>query len=907
MGWFQLREGERITASRELVDLCGLPVDGQVHNLSDLMNRVPAEEREGIYKTLTTPLGAGSYVEIDFRLVRVDGEMLTVALRGEWLPTALGPQLMAVILERPSQEARRLTDLAERYRTLTELSPDVIVVHQNGIIVYANPATLSTLRAKDASEVVGHPILGFFTPASRAAFTQRVTAMEASQGVAAFYEEQVVALDGTVVDIEATSIPTQWDGQPAFQAIARVITERKAAHRQLHYQAALIDAVSDAIVVHEGPHPADLRITSWSRGAETIYGWLEAEVRGRRPGEIMLADQDSWDDIWQQVTASGVGLHETLHRRKDGTLLPVHLSATLLRNDAGEPAGMITVSTDISRRAEAEAARHELEEHYSAVVAALEEGVIVLGDDHKIHAANSAAERILGLSGDDLIGMTLKDGPWVAIREDGSVMPDQEWPPFRTLRTGEPISNAVIGLVRSGDTTWISINARPLQGFTPGPSAVVCSISDMTAAKVAQDHLTYAATHDALTGLPNRAGIAKFLFRLGRENDQLSALFVDIDHFKEINDSLGHSAGDQLLQVIARRISVGVREGSDIVGRLAGDEFVVICQNLRADQLANDLAERLLESIRQPVEVTDGGGVTHHVTVTASIGVAHVHPDRTAEDLLVDADVAMYSAKENGRSRIAVFDEALRRRARTRMEIREDLAAALDEGSLRLEYQPIVSRTSEIIGYESLVRWDHPIRGEIHPADFIPIAEENGLIIPLGAWVLDEAAATARRLWQSGRCLSVAVNLSAKQIADPGLLKLVARTLEKHNLDPKALCLEITESSVMRDADTAAVILAALKSIGVQIAIDDFGTGYSSLAYLDQFPVDALKIDRSFVSMLQVGKLTPTLIAGIISLGRSLNLAVIAEGVETVFQAGTLIALEVDALQGYLYGRPGPI
>ncbi len=906
LGWFEMGSDEKLDPSPELVALCGLESGEGLQSLADLMMRVPEGERSGVLQTLTAPVGPGSGVGLEFHLLRGDGEMLVVALRGEWLPTA-PRRLRAVIAERSTQETSKLTELAERYRTLAEISPDIIIVHQGGVIVYANPATLDTLKARDASQVVGRPILDFFTPASRAAFLARVSAMKSSEDIAEFFEEQAVTLDGEVVDIEATSIPTRWDGRPAFQAVARVITERKAAHRQLQYQAALIDAVSDAIVVHEGSTAADLRVASWSCGAQRIYGWSEEEAMGRRAEDLVLVETGSWRVMWDQAVVSGMGLHETAHRRKDGTTFPVHVSATVMRDESGDPTGLITVCTDISRRTEAEAARRELEDHYSAVVAALEEGVIVLGEDQRIRAANAAAERIFGAPAGDLIGTTLQDGPWLAVSEQGVPLLDHQWPPLQALSTGRPVSNAVIGLVCSGVTTWISINARPLHRGQRGFGTIVCSVSDITASKAAKDDLNHAASHDALTGLANRAGIARALDALDPGDREISALFVDVDHFKEINDSLGHAAGDQLLRALADRISGAVRGKFDIVGRLAGDEFVVICRNASADDVVDDLADRLLDSIRRPVQVTDSSGMTHSVSVTASIGVAHLRPDRSAADLLVDADVAMYSAKENGRSQIRVFDETLRRRARNRMEIREDLARAVEGGHLRLDYQPVVSAAGEIIGYESLARWDHPVRGPVPPSDFIPIAEENGLIISLGEWVLDQSAATAKRLQTEGRPVFISVNLSAKQVTHPRLVHQVVAALEKHDLDPGSLCFEITESSVMRDTSTATANLRAIRRTGTRIAIDDFGTGYSSLAYLEQFPIDALKIDRSFVSVLEERRNKPTVIAGIVSLGRSLDLTVVAEGVETPLQARALMDLKVDAMQGYLFGRPGPV
>ncbi len=905
---FEMGPDQSLRSTTELRQLCGLSPDQPLDRLADLLERVAVEERPAVLHTLTAPVSAGSTIELNVHLIRADGEMRSVTLRGKWVRGPGSPVLVAVALERPETEAQRLADLGQRYRSLAEVSPDIIVVHQDGVVVYANPATLQHLRARDASEVVGRSVLDFFTAESKRAFLNRVSTMEETGGIAAFFEERIVALDGTVIDIEATSIRTSWSGRPAYQAVARVITDRKAAERQLRYQAALIDTVSDAIIVCDGTDLDDMRVVSWSKGAESVYGYADEEAQGRLLSEVTGLNGSASRAWWAQVLRSGAGAYETTHVRRDGTGFPTHVSATLIRGDSGAPSGVITVSTDVSQRAAAETARRQLEERYSAVVAALEEGIILIGADGRIQAVNGAAERILDAPTEVLVGSRLADGPWVAVQEDSSLLPAWRWPPEVTLRTGQFQKNQVIGLVRSNATTWISVNCRPLAATTGPGCQVVCSLSDITAAKAAQDQLTHAATHDALTGLPNRAGITKHLARLAQENCRdVSVLFVDIDRFKDVNDSLGHRAGDELLCRLAARISKSVRANLDVVGRLAGDEFVVICRNLDRSSAVESLAARLLGLIQEPIVLFDSTGSERAVTTSASIGIAHLAEGASPESALVDADAAMYAAKENGRSRIEVFDEPLRQHVLQRLEIREDLRGALATHGLGLAYQPIVNPSGALTGYEALVRWDHPTRGKILPGEFIPVAEDTGLIVPLGAWVLAEAAATAAQWGASFDGPYVSVNLSTKQIADPGLVPMVKDILARTHLPPRSLMFEITESAVMRDAESAATILGALKSLGVMLAIDDFGTGYSSLAYLDKFPVDALKIDRSFVAMLTESALEPTLIAGIVSLAHSLNLVVIAEGVENEYQAETLIGLGVDALQGYLYGRPAPL
>jgi diguanylate cyclase (GGDEF)-like protein len=374
---------------------------------------------------------------------------------------------------------------------------------------------------------------------------------------------------------------------------------------------------------------------------------------------------------------------------------------------------------------------------------------------------------------------------------------------------------------------------------------------------------------------------------------------------------MGHTAGDQVLRQVAARLRSGAR-AVDVVGRLAGDEFVILCPGLSNRRGATAMAHRLLERLDEPMTIVDARGADRLVNISASVGIAFVKRDEPASKVLGEADVAMYLAKERGRSRVEVFDNRMRAMARSHVEIQEDLRAAIDEGGLSLAYQPIVDRSGRTKGYEALARWHHPIRGILSPAEFIPIAEDTGLIGSLGTWVLAEAAATASGWRAAGLDVYISVNLSARQLSDPDLVTTVTNVLSHSGLDPRALCLEITESSVMADPEHAAATLGELKNLGVMLAIDDFGTGHSSLAYLQQFPLDILKVDRSFVAGLG-GEITGvdtagshSIVVAIVSLAHALGLSVTAEGVETPTQAAILTELDVDAMQGYLYGRPSP-
>ncbi len=417
------------------------------------------------------------------------------------------------------------------------------------------------------------------------------------------------------------------------------------------------------------------------------------------------------------------------------------------------------------------------------------------------------------------------------------------------------------------------------------------------------DVLRDQATHDPLTGLPNRTlvldRLSQALARLSRSGAPVAVLFVDLDRFKVVNDSLGHTAGDEALVRLADRLRAAVRQ-PDTVGRLAGDEFVVVCEDTDARK-ALAVADRVARAIAAPLPLRAGETV-----VTASIGIAHGEPGIDAEAMLRDSDAAMYRAKERGRSRIEIFDSAMRHRMLERLETERSLRAAMQNGELRLHYQPIVCLDDgRVVAAEALLRWYHPERGMVGPAEFIPVAEESGLILPLGRWVLGQSCTQLAAWRAAGRsALRVTVNLSARQFGDPDLVGVVAGALRASGLPGEALWLEITESVLMEEAEATAETLRALKALGVHLSVDDFGTGYSSLSYLKRFPVDALKIDRSFVDGLARDPEDEAIVTAVVSLAQALNLEVVAEGVEEPAQLSKLHQLGCDAVQGYLFGPP---
>jgi diguanylate cyclase (GGDEF)-like protein len=417
--------------------------------------------------------------------------------------------------------------------------------------------------------------------------------------------------------------------------------------------------------------------------------------------------------------------------------------------------------------------------------------------------------------------------------------------------------------------------------------------------------LRHQALHDGLTGLPNRVlaldRAEQMLARARRQHLPVAALYLDIDGFKQVNDTFGHAVGDALLRTVASRLQSVIRDG-DTAARLGGDEFVILLDGSMLDIDPEMVAERLREVLSRPYDLNEAIG--RELTVTTSIGIA-IGERASADDLLRDADLALYEAKATGKDSYVLFESCMQTAAQERLALELDLAKALEHGELYLLYQPTFDLRSErIVGVEALIRWRHPTRGVVSPETFIPIAEESGLIVPIGRWVLREASRQAAIWRRRGHTIGVAVNVSARQLDDDSLIEDVLRTLGDSGLDPGALTLEVTETTLMRDTDATARRLVALKQLGVLIAIDDFGTGYSSLAYLRQFPADVLKIDRSFVSAVATSDESAALIHTLVQLGKALHLETLAEGIEDQAQLEALQREHCHHGQGFLFSRP---
>ncbi|MFD2417673.1 sensor domain-containing protein [Amycolatopsis pigmentata] len=775
-------------------------------------------------------------------------------------------------------ERRELADLADRYRLLVELSPDLIGVHQDGVLVYANPMLARFAGATTSADLLGKPITDFVADESIPEMLDRIASLT-DPGASTEPSEAILTFtDGTKVPMEVVSVRTTWEGTTAYQVILRDLSAQKAAQSSLRYQAALVEHVSDAIIGTD----ADGRVTSWNPAAESIYGLPRAVARGRRVGELVGAPLEP-----AEILRAG-GVIQASHRASDGSALEVRVSAAEMNG------GYVLVCAD-------ETARRQAERQYSTVVASLDEGVLVIGPDGMVISANPAAERILGVPEAAMKGSAPRE--WPLYDEAGNRLSPSQYPSAQVRRTGVPqVGRVMRAQRRDGRTVWVSMSCRAMHPENISASSFVLSFSDITERRAIGERLEHDATHDPLTGLANRTLVLDRLTGVLGET-RIAVLFIDLDKFKVINDSLGHTVGDRVLRIAGERLRRAVR-GSDLVGRLGGDEFVVLAFDTPGPSSVKALTEHLRESLTRPITV-DG----RRLHVDASIGIVVAEPgdERGADDLVRDADVAMYQAKTLGRGRFEFFDVQLRERVQRRLRLEQDLRDAVRLDKLWAAYQPVVDlRSNRTVAVEGLLRWTHPAHGAVSPTEFIPLAEESDLINLLGTYVLKETTRELAKRRAEGIEVDLKINLSTRQLDDPGFVSAVAEALEQTGLPPKALCLEITESALMRDSHAADDALSALRGIGVRLAIDDFGTGYSSLAQLQRLTLDTLKIDRSFVTGLGTSSDAAAIVTSIIAMAHAVELTVVAEGVENATQLELLRDLGCDQAQGFYLGKPLP-
>ena len=655
-------------------------------------------------------------------------------------------------------------------------------------------------------------------------------------------------------------------------------------------QAAALEATANAVVITD-----QTGTVFWVNSAfEQLTGYTAAEMVGQSSRKLKSGrnSRELYEEMWRTILGGRIWRGELINRRKDGSLYDEEMTITPVRDTRGEITHFIAIKLDVSERKQAEAKHLLLTERLSLATAVAKVGVWELDLASNTYTWDATTFEIYGFS--PVVPMPYEK--WSA-----AVYP-QDLPAVEaTLRKaidekGQGAAEFRI-ILADGTLRHVSAVGRAVLDENANVRRVLGVAQDITERKQAEERTVHLAHYDALTDLPNRALLLDRLNQLTkapqRRKSKVGVVFIDLDRFKEVNDSLGHDAGDLLLQTIAKRLSKAVRD-EDTVARIGGDEFVVVLKALHEVRDVAVIAQKLLSCLVEPVTLNG-----YELTITASMGISLYPDDATnGQEMIRNADAAMYQAKSAGRNGYQFYTSDLNRRALEMLSMENALRRAIERQEFVLHYQPQVDISSGcVVGAEALIRWNHPDLGLVMPGKFISIAEERGLIVPIGSWVIEEAARQAA-VWQNvGTSIPIAVNVSAVQFRQKDFVEQLANSVRKHRITPNHLELELTESVIMRDAETTVDILERLHDMGFRLSIDDFGTGYSSLSYLRRFPIDKIKIDQSFVTDESAG----SIVTAVIGLARSLKLKVIAEGVETEEQLGILREQLCDEAQGFLF------
>ncbi|MDQ2728634.1 MAG: PAS domain S-box protein [Actinomycetota bacterium] len=784
-------------------------------------------------------------------------------------------------------------------RQIAELSPDgVIVVDENGRIAYANRAVADMVGEARPDDLIGVDLERRRPPGGDPAAEARWVKVR-DGGTVRASTETLVRRDGRLVHVEISSSSILFRGRRAILSIVRDVRERLAREAELRrVQERLRQSLDNAPI---GQAVVDLDGT-WlevNTALCTMLGYPPEELIKRTVRDITHPDDlEADEELFDQLVAGDIPAFtiEKRYFRADGQLIWGLKHASAVRDQSGRTISTVSQIQDITEEHLHRARIEALQARFAALVEHGSDVIAIVDESLRFTYASPAYQEVFGKDPAEVMGENITARIHPADIDHVTAALTALWSQPGAVTTFETRAVHV-------DATWrtLEVTASNRLG-DPNVEGIICNIRDVTERAEAAARLAHQAMHDNLTDLPNRAllldRLDQALVRAGMSGQTCALLFVDLDHFKQINDTLGHGVGDQVLVTVATRLRKVIRPG-DSVARFGGDEFVILAEGISAAGAALDMAERIRTIIAEPVHLAQ-----RTVTVGCSIGIAL--SDRHRPDaMLQEADTAMYQAKKHGRNRWEVYNAAMRSTARRRLDIEEHIRGALEHDRVVVLFQPIVDLiTAQPTGVEALARIRTSAGALIDPVEFVAVAEDSGLIVPLGARVLEKACAQQgvwSRTWSQGTYMSV--NLSARQLASPRLVDQVRSALDDHHLEPDRLCLELTESVLIDAGASTRRGIDDLKGLGITLAIDDFGTGWSSLAYLRRFPIDIIKIDRTFVSGLGRDNDDTEVVRAVIGLGHALRLTTIAEGVETQSQAELLLELGCDQAQGYLYGQ----
>lgn len=874
----------------------------------DIWDRViHPDDREGILGATREAMQRGESIDFEYRVVCKNGNILWVRDRSCFINDRDGEPLcwQGVILD--VTERKNASDSLEvseaRYRQLFENANDIIYVHD----IAGNYVSMNEVAERvigySREEALAMNMADITAPEHLEMARRNLAKKLAGDTNQTIYELDIVRKDGTRATLEVNSSVIRKDGVPiAVQGIARDITERKLVESQVKKSEEsyrdLFENANDLIYTHD----LNGNFTSLNRAGEIITGYSRDEALQMNLAQVVAPEflEDARTMTARKVVNERPTTYELEIINKSGRRVVLELSTRLIVAD-GLPVGVQGIGRDITERRQTEISLQDALSLFSSTFESTADGIVVMSLDGQIVTCNKKFVEMWQVD-DDIIAS--KDGDrlinFVAERVTNT---DEFLAKLKDVYANPEAT--VTEVLHLTDGRIFERYSQP-QIMEGKPVGRVACFRDITERNRAEERLRYYALHDTLTDLPNRVQFMNHLRQAVERAEhntfaRFAVLFLDLDRFKVINDSLGHAVGDKLLIAIAERLTACVRPG-DVVSRLGGDEFTILLNRSGEISEVTHVAERLQAKISEPYQIDN-----YEVFTTASIGIivsSGVH--RQAEDFLRDADAAMYRAKESGKARYEIFDREMHVRNMNLLQIETDLRHAVERQEFEVLYQPIVELTTgEVREFEALIRWRHPVHGLIAPNEFVSVAEETGLIIPIGHWILEESCRQMDE-WQRrfNLPLAVSVNLSAKQLLHPNLTAQVRDILLDTGLDASHLKLEVTESTVMEHSDRSLGVLVELDALGVELSTDDFGTGYSSLSYLQRFPFERLKIDRSFINIMDSDEKSGAIVKTILMLGENLNIEVVAEGIETASQLEKLRSLGCTKGQGYLFSRP---
>jgi len=847
---------------------------------------------------------AGEEVVVETEFASKDLQVSVLPVRDDDGQIFAGMAMWQDVTERKKAE-NTIKENEARYRQLYENANDIIYVHDlDGNYLSVNVVAERVL-GYTLEEALKLNISDIAVPEHLSIARDNLARKLSSEPEQTVYELDCRRKDGRIITLEVNSSPILRDGQPvAIQGIARDITERKQAQEALRKSEEryrdLFENANDLIYTHD----LEGNFTSLNRAGEIITGYTRDEAIGMNLAEVVAPEflNAARTMTTRKMADERPTTYELEIISKSGERVTLELSTRLIVSPDGLPLGVQGLGRDITARRQAEASLHETLSLFATTFESTADGIVVMSLEGQIVTANQKfiemwsvpPHLIESKDGDSLVQHVAEQ----LLEPEGfrKAIADTYTTPHAT----------VTEILELKDGRIIERYSQP-QYLEDRPIGRVACFRDITERSRAEERLRHYALHDTLTELPNRVQFMNHLqIAVDRANEngfaRFAVLFLDLDRFKVINDSLGHAVGDKLLVAIAGRLTACVRPG-DVVARLGGDEFTILLNRTGNEEEVAAVAERLQARISEPFKIDN-----YEVFTSASIGIIMSAPGtvRTAEDFLRDADAAMYRAKESGKARYEIFDQEMHVRNMNLLQVETDLRHAVERNEFEVLYQPIVDLdTGAVTEFEALIRWRHPVHGLVAPDEFIGVAEETGLIIPIGRWIIEE---TCRQIaeWQRrfNRDLAVSVNLSAKQLMHPSLTTEVREVLAETGLEPGQLKLEVTESTVMEHSERSLKVLSDLDQLGVALSTDDFGTGYSSLSYLQKFPFERLKIDRSFVRSMDDDEKSGAIVKTILMLGENLGIEVVAEGIETAAQLDKLRDLGCRMGQGYLFSRP---